>query len=121
MPIAKSIKENPGTTIAFGAIISTLIAIMTYLNTAYTSKDAFTALEETFSTHVEEIETVLDESSISIETVENKLRQEMKQARIETLQWDKKLLLAKGQTNLTDYDKTVIALIDAEIATLQGR
>lgn len=121
MSIGKSIKENPGTTIAFGAIISTLIAIMTYLNTAYTSKDSFQALQDIFAAHVEEVDAVLDESDISIETVENKLRQEMKQARIETLQWDKKLLLAKGQSNLTDYDNTVIALIDAEIATLQGR
>lgn len=121
MSFTDTVKEHRGATIALGSVIATTIAILSYLNSSFASKDALDAQKTQFHAHVQTIDNILNERKITIETVENKLRQEMKQARIEKLLWDKKLLLAKGSSNMTEYDLTVLALIDAEISTLHGR
>jgi hypothetical protein len=51
----------------------------------------------------------------------DRMKKEMKNARIEDLAFQKKLIIAKGQNNITEYDKTVLSLIELEIDTLNGR
>lgn len=121
------VKNNKGVTIAFGAILGSFIAILTYLNTFYASKDAMHAYKEqlvshqtSVKEHILEFDLTIEEHLLTVTSVENKLRQELKQSRINRLQWDKKLLLAKGDSNLSEYDRTVIMLIDTEISTLRG-
>jgi hypothetical protein len=125
--LTDSIKNNKGTTIAFGAILTSLIAILTYLNSSYASKDALDAhtdklktYEQSVVDHITEFESAIEENMLTVTSVENKLRQELKESMIQRLQWDKKLLLAKGDSNLSEYDRTVIMLIDTEISTLRG-
>ena len=119
--ITETIKHNKGITVAIGGTITTIIAILTYLNSSFVSNDKYNGHSEAFAKHITEIRADHNTRTNAIDSVANKLRQEMKQSRIEKLLWDKKLLIAKGQANLSEYDKTVIQLIDAEISTLNGR
>ncbi len=119
--LTETISKNKGITFAMGATITTIFAILTYLNSSYVSNDSYTGHIDSYISHVNETKADQLTRQTAIDTVANKLRQEMKQSRIEQLLWDKKLLLAKGQSQLTDYDKTVISLIDTELETLRGR
>jgi len=116
----KTVSDNKGIVFAMGATITTILTVITYLNSSYVSSDTYEGHVKGYDQYVLVSSKNQQAYGIALERATNKLRQEMKQSRIDQLVWDKKILLAKG-SNLTDYDKVIITLIDTELETLRGR
>jgi demethoxyubiquinone hydroxylase (CLK1/Coq7/Cat5 family) len=104
-----------------GSVVATFITILTFLNSEHVSQDSFDDLKSSINKHVLEYDNETKNIKDIIESSENKLRQEIKQMRIEQLVWQNKLLIAKGEANLSEYDKVVMELIKLELDTLRGR
>lgn len=101
-------------------MLALLITVATYLGSSFASADEVAAIKDAHAAHVASQEKINAIQATSLETVTNKLRHEIKAARIDELTFEKKMLLIKGD-QMTEHDKKVMALLNLEIDTLNGR
>jgi hypothetical protein len=116
--------KNNATWVILGvaaAMLALIVTLFTYLGASFASTDSVTAIKEVFDKHVTAQETINATQTTTLEMVATKLRHEIKQARIEELTFEKKMILIIDEDKRTEHDRKVMALLDLEIDTLNGR
>lgn len=113
MSIEKAFEKLSGPKMIIALVISTVALTfytINWFNTSFVSK-------QMYDSYIKQIEKNQQDSRKNLDTQFNKLRQEIKQVRVEELLFKQKLLLSKGEANLTDFDKTTLQLIELELRT----
>lgn len=103
------------------AMLALLITVFTYLDASFASTDEVTAIKEGFDKHVAAQEKINETQTTTLGMVATKLRHEIKEARIDELLFEKKMLLIIPEDKRTEHDRQVLSLLELEIDTLNGR
>lgn len=115
--------KNNATWVILGvaaAMLALMVSVFTYLDSSFASTDEITDFKANYAAHIIIQDKINAEQKSTLDVVTTKLRHEIKQARIEELLFEKKMLLIKGDA-MTDHDKKVMTLLDLEIDILNGR
>lgn len=112
--IEKAFQKLSGPKMIVGLILTTIgltVATISWFNTSFVSK-------QIYDIQIKQYEQQRADDKKDFDIIVNRIRKEVKQVRIDELLFKQKLLLAKGEANFTDFDRTTLELIKLELQTL---